>query len=68
MADLILSSAYTGPHSGVVAQISLDVGGDDMTVYTITRDEPLARDLLRHSDGSVGATARRVGWWVRGER
>lgn len=55
MSDLILA----GSHGGIVAQISLDIGGYHMTVNTLSGDEPRARNLSRHG-GCAGKTVQRT--------
>jgi hypothetical protein len=44
MSDLIVSRS----DGRIVAQVSLDVRGDNMTVNTFSRDKPLAGNLSRH--------------------
>lgn len=42
-ADLI----DTGSYGGVISEVSLDVGGDDLTLDSVSLDKPLARNV-RH--------------------
>ncbi|KXT15373.1 hypothetical protein AC579_2205 [Pseudocercospora musae] len=42
------------PDGRIIAQISLDVGRNDMAVDTFTGDEPLARYFLRHDGHTDG--------------
>jgi hypothetical protein len=59
---VILSGAFSRSYGRIVAEISLDVGHDDMTVDAISRHKPLPGYVARHS-------ARRAQWrQVSGER
>lgn len=52
-ADLVLACSESGSDGRIVPKVSLDVGGNDMTVDAVAWDEPLSRDFLRHGCRSV---------------
>jgi hypothetical protein len=54
---VVLSGALSGSYGRIVAEISLDVGHDDMTVDAISRHKPLPGDVAGHC-------ARRT-WWAK---
>jgi hypothetical protein len=45
---VVLSGALSRSHGRIVAEISLDVGHDDMTVDAISRHKPLPGHVARH--------------------
>lgn len=50
-ADLVLSSAHARPDKGVWAQVTLDVGRNDLSRDAIARHKPLI--CPRHDEGEM---------------
>jgi hypothetical protein len=46
---IVLSGALSRSYGRIIAEISLNVGHDDMTVDAISRHEPLPGNVARHS-------------------
>ena len=58
MSYVVLSGALSRSYGRIVAEISLDVGHDDMTVDAISRHKPLPGYVARH--GARRAQCRQV--------
>jgi hypothetical protein len=58
---VVLSGALSRSYGRIVAEVSLDVGHDDMAVDAVSRHKPLPGDVARH--GGRRAQWRQVGKW-----
>ena len=57
---VVFSGALSRSYGRIVAEVSLDVGHDDMAVDTVSRHKPLPGDVARHGGG------KRAQWWQVG--